>query len=128
MPELTVIDRVSVDVDRITKYGSEATLILYNEDGSELVRLEKNWFIYKNGKYARNAMAYNLKIVEEQDALLDVFMQDVKSFRYFLNADDTKLSQRYLHNGIDAPDLGDNRTWEIGVNKEKFRNTVFQGE
>jgi len=121
MPDWTIEDRIDYETDRIIYFGSESSVLLYDEAGVELTEIAQNWFIYKNRDRAANAYDYDLKIAE-LDTQYDTPMASVKTIRYKVNGN---LSEAYEHNGIDAPELGRKRTWVIHVNKPKFRNNFF---
>lgn len=121
MPDWTIEDRIEFEVDRITNFGSDAAVILYDEEGGTLITIESNWFIYKRKNWTDNSYEYQVKVAED-DVRYDNQMALVKTVRYKI---DGVLSDAYDHNGIEAPDFGGKRTWLIGVNKPKFRNHFF---
>lgn len=123
MPDWTIEDRIGFETDRIINFGSDASVILYDEAGEELITILQDWFIYKKLNYALNSFNYDLKIAEDETRYDDQ-MKNVKTIRYKI---DDELSETYTHNGIEAPDFGGKRTWIISVNKPKFRNNFFMG-
>lgn len=123
MPDYTVLDRAEIDIDRITTFGSDSFVTLYDEKGEELLTLEQFWFIYKKRNWTDNSYQYHLMIVEDE-IRYDDQMKEVKTIRYTVNGEQ---SEPYEHNGIDQPEVGFNRTWLISVNKPKFRNNFFIG-
>lgn len=123
MPDWTIEDRIEFETDRIIYFGSDAAIILYDEEGRELITILQNWFIYKRRDYTQNSFDYDLKIAEDETRY-DTPMAGVKAVRYKI---DGELSDTYTHNGIDQPDFGGKRTWIVHVNKPKFRNNYFMG-
>jgi len=121
MPDYTVLDRASVDIDRIVNFGSDALVTLFDEDGTELITIEQFWFIYKKRNWTDNSYQYLLTIVEDDISYADP-MSKVKSVRYTVDGVETEA---YDHNGVDQPEVGFNRTWTLSVNKPKFRNNFF---
>jgi len=121
MPDWTIEDRIEFETDRIINFGSDASVILYNDKSEELITIEQFWFIYKRKNWTANSYEYQVKIAED-DVRYDTPMATVKTIRYKI---DGELSDVYDHNGIEAPDFGGKRTWLIGVNKPKFRNNFF---
>jgi hypothetical protein len=121
MPDWTIEDRITFETDRIVNFGSDASVILYDEEGQELVTIQQFWYIYRKLNFAANAFDYFLKIAED-DAKYDDPMSKVKTIRYTV---DGILSEPYEHHGVEAPEHGGKRTWIVSVNKPKFRNNVF---
>jgi len=121
MPDWTVEDRIEFETDRIVYFGSDASVVFYNEKGEEVATIDQFWFIYKRKNWTANSFEYQIKIAED-DVRYDDQMALVKTIRYKI---DGVLSEAYDHNGIEQPDFGGKRTWLIGVNKPKFRNNFF---
>lgn len=96
-------------------------LILYNEKGQEIIRIDHWWSVTLNRGRGKNFNEDRIKIVEDGTAL-DAALAATDSIRYQIETAPVTLSEVFSVRVADRPQAGRNREWGLVLTTPKFKN------
>jgi hypothetical protein len=120
-----------LDVRRQLAFRSEVeitTLVLYNQAGSSIKRLDHWWHLGRSRRDGRTmTQSQRLEIMEDGESL-DTVMAAVKTVRYEIpsGATPVPLSDTYEVALAERPEAGRNRLWVLRATKPEYKGKHFR--